>query len=220
MEDNNLLGSPAQLIEKFRNSATGRGVAARARVAKLAKTNPGQAAQEARCIEHPWYRCQAISSIVEAHPRDGLAKQLLNEAFEAAYSQTEPNRVAAVSLWPLRLLVGLDANAAAKHTSRLVQVIEKEPHGLRKLHGLSAILIAVVSMEELRGQVLPQFVSAARESQGWRTERIIDVVAEVLAPYDRVAAIALLKSRNPSRYTKRSRELLSLTGSADTTALP
>ena len=209
METDDPFESPEQLMERFRNSPSGKGVVARAEVAKLAKDNPNQALAIAREIEHPWYRCQAITSVAEAHQSDGVAIGLLQEAMKAAYSQSEPNRVASVSLWPLRLLVSLDSGAAIAHTRTLLQVIAQEAHGLRKLDGLKAILVAVASSPELRSLTLAPFLKAAKASQGWRTERIIDVVVQVLAPLDRRSAIELLDSRPDSRYTKRSRALLS-----------
>lgn len=201
--------SPEQFIERLRNSRSGRGVAARAEVARLARRDPKRALQVARSIEHPWYRCQAITSIVETNPSEPLAEELLGEALVAASSQDEPNRVASVAFWPLRLLVSRGSDKAASRTGELLRVIAKEPHGLRKRDGLRAILVAVASSQELRELVLEPFTLAAAASQGWRTERIIDVVAEVLIPLDREAASRLLGSRLPSRYTKRSRALLS-----------
>jgi hypothetical protein len=209
MSTNETFESLELLIERLRNSQSGRGVAARATVAKLAANDPQQALRLARSIEHPWYRCQAIASIVEANLSSRDAEELLDEAFTAASSQSEPNRVASVAFWPLRLLVSTGSDKAVLRTRELLQVIAKEPHGLRKLDGLRAILTAVVSSHELRELVLKPFTLASAASQGWRTERIIDIVAEILIPFDREAASRLLYSRPPSRYTRRSRALLS-----------
>lgn len=201
--------SPEQFIERLKSSPSGRGVVARAKVAKLAKSNPIQALRVARSIEHPWYRCQAITSIVEANPADHGARKLLEEALAAATSQDQPNRVASVAFWPLRLLVTIGSDKAAAWTRELLETIAKEPHGLRRLDGLRAILAAVAPSQELRELALESFTLTAAASHGWRTERIINVIAEVLLPFDREAASQLLSSRPPSRYTKRSRALLS-----------
>lgn len=196
-------------MEDFQSTSIGKGVAARAEVAKWAGLRPRQALAIARAIEHPWYRCQALTAVVQANPCDRDAPLLLQEAMEAAYRQVEPNRVASVARWPLQILVGTGAPSAVEHAKKLLAVIAQEPHGLRKLDGLQAILIAVMPCDALRALALVPFLQAARQSQGWRTERIIDVVVQVLAPVDREGALALLQSRPLSRYTKRSRGLLS-----------
>ncbi|WP_377156713.1 hypothetical protein ACFJIX_30575 [Roseateles sp. UC29_93] len=162
----------------------------------------------ARLIEHPWYRCQAITSVVEANPSHPRAEDLLREALAAAASQNEPNRVASVARWPLRLLVDRGSINAADWTRELLQVIATERHGLRRLDGLSAILFAVAPSEELRALVLEPFMLAASASHGWRTERIIDFIATILIPIDKKAAAKLLDARPPSRHTKRSRTSL------------
>ena len=202
--------SPNQYIERLRNSPEGRGCVARGKVQRLAEHDPVQALQVARSIEHPWYRCQAIASIVEMNPTDQAARSLLDEAFAAAYSQDQPNRIASVALWPLRLLVNREPGKASAHAQKLLQVISREPHGLRKLDGLQAILITVAPLKDLRNLVLAPFEAAAEASRGWRTERIVNDIAAMLIPFDPDAAMRLVSSRIPSRYTKRSRALLSL----------
>lgn len=208
MPESDPFESPDQCIARLRNSPEGRGSLARGDVQRLAEHDPGQALQVARSIEHPWYRCQAIASIVEMNPTDQAADSLLDEAFAAAYSQGEPNRIACVALWPLRLLVHREPGKAAAHTRELLQIISREPHGLRKLDGLHAILVAVAPSKDLRDLVLEPFEIAAEASRGWRTERIIDDIAVMLIPFDRDAATRLVGSRLPSRYTTRSRTLL------------
>jgi len=204
-----------QYVERLRSSPSGRGVAGRAEVAKLAAQDPMRALHVARDIEHPWYRCQAITSIVEANAGVPDALGLLDEAFSAAFSQDEPNRVASVSRWPLRQLVVSVPGDAAGRTRQLLARILEEPHGLRRLDGLRAILWAVAPSKPLRELVLEAFVPAAKASHGWRTERIIDAMAEVLLPFDRSASSRLLDIKPPSRFTRRSRTLLQQSCAAD-----
>lgn len=194
--------------EAFRQTLSGKGVAGRAEVSKLAASNPSKALATARRIEHPWYRCQAIASIVEANPSHRSAQSLLDEALQAAYAQEEPNRVASVAFWPLRLLVDVHAAGASAHVHKLLNIIAREPHGLRRLDGLASILAAVMSSAELRPRALEAFLQTAGACVGWRTERIIDSIVQALAPVDQVAAVELLASRSPSRSTRQRRDLL------------
>lgn len=200
--------SSAEDADEFQEALELRGALARGEVALLASRSTKDALALARTIEHPWYRCQAISSIVERNRSLGGAVALLNEALNAAYSQDEPNRVASVAFWPLALLVKHDPLNAAKHTSRLLGIIAEETHGLRRLDGLCAILSAVVPLPELREKVLLPLLDTAKISEGWRTERLMNGVIQVLATHDRVAATSVLQSRPVTRFTKESRALL------------
>jgi hypothetical protein len=136
----------------------------------------------------------------------------LNEALSAAYSQSEPNRVASVAMWPLKQLIHINVASASDHTTKLLKIIGQEPHGLRRLGGLQAILISVSPINELRDAVLQAFLETAQVSHGWRSERIIDSVISVIAPYARDQSVALLDSRPTTRFTKASRTLLGLSG--------
>lgn len=206
MEDEWRSGESREAFEaRFRASPKGQGVFGRAKVDALASEDPEQALQLARTIQHPWYRCQAITSIVEKNPFHLDADALLDEAMSAAFNQPEPNRVASVAFWPLRQMVLRSSPKAEIHVSALLGVISKEPHGLRRLDGLRAILTAVAPSEALRACVLPVFRVALDASQGWRTERILDVVATVLMPFDKAAAAAILGSRAATRFTRRVR---------------
>lgn len=205
-------GPASEFVEnsyaKPRASSPVQGASERADVARLAQRSAGEALALARKIGHPWYRCQAIASVVEENPSIRNASALLAEALEAAYSQDEPNRVVSVSFWPLRLLAKQYPVLAAENTARLLKIIADEPHGLRRLDGLCAILGAVVSQPELRQQVLAPLLEAAHVSSGWRTERLLNGVIQALVPYDRQAALSLLQSRPATRFTKESRALL------------
>ena len=195
-------------LDEHWETLAGQGVLGRARVADLGKVDARAAILFARKIEHPWYRCQALASIVEQSPSHPEAESLLLEALKAAYEQSEPNRVASVSPWPLMLLVKFNLELASTHTKKLLGIISQEPHGLRRLDGLSSILVAVVSVQALRDLALTQLLETAKVCAGWRTERIIDKVVEAVAPFDRDRAFHLLASRPVTRYTKGSRALL------------
>lgn len=200
--------TPPQNYERL----CGVGVAGRSEVARLAKNSPSQALAVARTVLHPWYRCQALASIVEANPSHPNSEEILNEALSAAYSQSEPNRVASVAMWPLKQLIHINVASASDHTTKLLKIIGQEPHGLRRLGGLQAILISVSPINELRDAVLQAFLETAQVSHGWRSERIIDSVISVIAPYARDQSVALLDSRPTTRFTKASRTLLGLSG--------
>ncbi len=180
----------------------------RAEVSQLAGVNPNLALSVARKIEHPWYRCQALTSIVEANFSIKNREEILEEAMSAAYNQTEPNRVASVSSWPLRQLVQINLNQAREHVSRLLEIIATEDHGLRRLDGLHGILWGVVGAPALREHVFTRFTETAKVCVGWRAERIINSAALALAEYDQPSARELLAARPDTRYTRPARTKL------------
>jgi len=170
------LKTPEDGIRHLRKTPGGKGVIGRAMVQELAPLNFNEALFSARAIEHPWYRCQALASIVEAKISHRDALSILDESLAAAYSQREPNRIASVSRWPLRILTGLNENIARDHALRLVSIIKAESHGLRRLDGLAAIFVAVVSVRDIRELMLTEIHITADRCHGWRTERIMNNV--------------------------------------------
>lgn len=196
-------------IQKFRNSPEGKGVAGRAEVDQLAVQSPKEALVIARKIQHPWYRCQAITSIVEANPKRFDAVEILEVALSAAYSQAEPNRVASVSFWPLQPLVQTNPSLAEKHTKKLLQIIGEEPHSLRRLDGIRGILRGVWDNQSLRELVLKPFIETANVCPGWRADRIVSYIARDLLPFNQPLAMQLLKSRPENRFGKQILKQLS-----------
>jgi len=152
-------------------------VQGRAAVAKLLSSDRDEALRRARAIRHPWYRCQSLTYVAEAEKSRHTAIRLLQEALDAAREQTEANRIVSVASWPLRHLAKLDAAAARGITVELLRTISTEPHGLRRLDGLSRILWAVAESADLRHLVQPAFAHAVSESVGWRTERTVAFIA-------------------------------------------
>jgi hypothetical protein len=185
-------------------------VSDRATVARLAPLDPDQALVVARAIRHPWYRCQAITSVAEIQPSNAVSIRLLNEALSAAREQSEPNRIVSVASWPLKHLAKVAPEIASVELSRLLPIIEAEPHALRRLDGLFRLLGSVASVPELRESVKPSFVATAAVSHGWRSERLVAFAALLLFQFDSIFARTLLASRKPNRFVKRAeRELQS-----------
>jgi hypothetical protein len=171
----------------------------------LARTDVRRAFAVARAIRHPWYRCQALSSVAETMPATRERDAVLARAVDAAFEQSEPNRIATVGSWPLRVMVRLGDADANRLVAKLVAVLEEEPHGLRRLDGLAAVLAPLLPFEELRANAWRPFLAAAQLSTGWRTERIVSWMAVALSEFDRPAALRLLKERGANRFTTRAR---------------
>lgn len=158
--------------------------------------------RRARQIRHPWYRCQAISSVAEVHRSYTVALRLLDEALAAAHEEAEPNRIVSVASWPLRQLVVLSLPRARAEVERLLGIISAESHGLRRLDGLSRIIVAVAENCELLNLLKDPFKAAAAASEGWRTERTVAFVATYVAAQDREFALGLLAARMDNRFKR------------------
>lgn len=183
-------------------------VAGRREAEVLARTDASRALRIARAIRHPWYRCQALASIAEAMAASAGRDDVLSEAVDAAFEQDEPNRVACAASWPLRAMVRSAHAQTRRVVERLLDAIAREPHGLRRLDGLAAIIGPLLAVPELRAKAWRPFVQAAEASRGWRTERIVAWMSVALAEHDREAALGLLAGRSDNRFVAKARSAI------------
>jgi hypothetical protein len=183
---------------------TSEDVAGRREAQVLSRTDVRRALAVARAIRHPWYRCQALASVADAMSTPTARDAALTEAVEAAFQQLEPNRIACAGSWPLRVMVRHGHAGVRRLVGRLLNVLEKEEHGLRRLDGLAAVIGPLLAIRELRTLAWPSFLAAADASTGWRTERIVSWMAVALAEYDKSAALRLLAGRSQNRFTSKA----------------
>jgi hypothetical protein len=171
----------------------------------LAQTSVAHATSVARAVRHPWYRCQALAEVAKRAAERELRESLLAEAVAAAFEQDQPNRVACVARWPLCVMVRTESPQASRLVKRLLDVIATEPHGLRRLDGLAAIVGPLLEFPSLRTRAWDCFEATARQSSGWRTERIVAWMAVSMATHDRKAALNLLAGRGENRFATKAR---------------
>ena len=183
-------------------------VAGRREAQALARTDARRALRVARAIRHPWYRCQALTSVAEAMVASADRDDVLSEAVDAAFEQDEPNRIACAASWPLRVLVRSGHADARRVIERLLRAIAREPHGLRRLDGLAAIIGPLLAIPELRAKAWRPFVESAQASSGWRTERLVAWMSVALAEHDRDAALGLLAGRGDNRFVAKARSAI------------
>lgn len=161
-------------------SITTADVRGRANAHKLAQTNPREALKVARSIRHPWYRCQALSSVAEVWGTKAQKIDVLEEALAVAKEQTEINRIVTVSAWPLAVMVGVAPDAVAAHLQRLVKLADTEPHTLRRADALAELAYAVRNEPVLLALVSPSWVNALLHGRGWRIDRLIQDAVDLL----------------------------------------
>lgn len=177
-------------------------VAARTRVGKLAPQHPGRALDVAQAIKHPWYRCQALSTVAE-YLSGREQDRVLVEALAAAQQQDEINRIVTVSSWPLRVLVNAGSGLADTYLEKLVVLADTEPHHLRRSHALQALAFAVSGHPELLGRVVPSLVDALIGGRGPRIDRCIRDTFELVQAAKPELTWAVAMHHKPGRQRDR-----------------
>lgn len=83
-------------------------------VSTLAKSNPEKALKQARCIQDPWYRAQALSWV--ARYTEGDPVSIAKEAARAALEGEDNYRKSAVRAWEIAALAerGLSEEAGKR----------------------------------------------------------------------------------------------------------
>lgn len=174
----------------------------RAEATHLARTNLRRAMEVAYAIRHPWYRCQALAAVADAHPQTKAALRLLDDAFRAAGDQEDINRIITVTSWPLHVCVRLAPRVAERKVDELLALAAREPHTLRRGHALCAVLNAVSASPALKARVLAAAVDAATSGHGWRIERILADIARLVRE-DHPEILPRLLAAHPENRRRR-----------------
>jgi hypothetical protein len=145
----------------------------RSHVDSLVKYDPEGALKVARAINHPWYRCQALSTVAEHWVDKEASIGILKEALKTAQLQNDINRIVTVSAWPLRVLIKLDVSEVANQLKHLVIQADSEPHTLRRADALFTVAAAVSADTSLCLILIPSLVRALLGGYGWRIDSLI-----------------------------------------------
>lgn len=184
------------------DSITKEDVNGRARVSKLAPTDPGLALKAARGIKHPWYRCQALSTVAEHLDADrGL--DLLLEALDVAKQQSEVNRIVTVSAWPMRHLIKHRPVMAERQIKSLVALANTEPHTLRRADALFALAWSVSGARNQLQLIVPSLVQALLSGHGWRIDRLIRHSVELVQAAQPETLASLVAHHSENRKKKQ-----------------
>lgn len=189
------------------------GVRGRNWVHEHVQQDPTAALSAARKIQHPWYRCQALSQVAEYCADKAMKLLILQEALQAARSQSEPNRTIVVSAWPLSIMVTAFQKEALEVAYELLALSETEQHGLRRLDAQASLIQSVMQLSKARELLLPKFEETAMRSHGWRSDKLVAWVAITIARYDGDAAWRLVQSRPANRFSKAAAKQIESTRS-------
>jgi len=145
----------------------------RAKVTELVARDYDKALALARKIDHPWYRCQSLSTVAEKTSSKEARRNLIEEAFRAAAEQSEPNRVVTVSAWPPQVLAReASLEELETHFKRLNDIIARESHPVRRSDAL--YMVADLLKDGPRDAFLTavgMFAGYAHQGHGWKRDR-------------------------------------------------
>ncbi len=190
------------------------GVDGRSRVHDLVRSDVGRAAEEARKIQHPWYRCQSLAAVAEVVKLDAGAAAMLREALAAAHEQTEPNRVVSVASWPIKVMIRRRVAGAETAVAKLLALIATEPNPIRRANALILLLDAVFPEERLRAQVLEHLLAALQASRGWKSRRLLQFTAGIMVAESVAAAERICALIPPSKEARRAWRMVQSDGVA------
>ena len=165
---------------------------------KLVLSDPDRALTVARSMGNPWTRCQSLASVAKHAPLSLPQRiELLREAFEAADHCKDPNRIVTAAAEPLEVLCILgQAETLKNEISRLLEIIDREPHPVRRQDALFWVLKMILRGKgpvEIVEKTLVSFIKASRAGHGWKRNRNLRDMAELLQPADSGKALMLVQ---------------------------
>lgn len=132
--------------------------------------------------------------------------KILREAFDSAAEQEDPNPIVSVSAWPLGVLCDYgDHDELARETNRLIGIIEKESHPIRRADGLFLVLkFTRQGPWNVVKCVLDAFRSACEAGHGWKRDRDLRDASEWIAPRDHEEALRLVELIEQPRVRRQA----------------
>jgi len=178
----------------------------RRRVYELLERDDVAAAEEdADRIPHPWYRCQALASVAARTTDAARRTSILKRAFAAGAAADGPNRIVTVSSWCVRVLDDIgDHRGVAREVARLLALIDREPHPIRRMDAIS-MLRGSVSCEPTASTLDRRLMQALEAGHGWKRDALLRGLALRAARNgDRTRALSLLDRIEIPRTKRRT----------------
>jgi hypothetical protein len=182
-------------------------VGGRARVDELLKSSDLNAALKvARAIEHPWYRCQSLSSVAAQSEPVSEKRKLVQEAFRSARECENPNRIVTVASWPLAVLAnnGL-ADDIRQELEPLLEILNGEQNPVCRIDALVRLVATFRNGPmDCFYRVLAQFEDGCRVCRSWKGDYNLRSIAPLVDKVDPLRAAALLELIKQPRIRRRA----------------
>jgi hypothetical protein len=125
----------------------------------------------ASTIPDPWYRCWALTYVVQKCPETTEKVRIAKQALRSAHEIEDLNRLVTSASWPLSYLVELEPqDTTQQRISKLLGIISAEQHPVRKMDALVALLWGSQSRRSAFLLVWPEFKAACAQAHSWRTD--------------------------------------------------
>ena len=154
------------------NSEIAQSVRLRRQVDEQLENNYAHAYKIAKSIKHPWYKCQALSSVAEKSSKASI-DSILEQAFSSAMQCHDQNRRVTVACWPLWVAIKNDRTKLISGFLKQCTIqINQEMDPLSKWC-VCDVLYRIKAKPNLLNDFFETFKSATSKGHGWRIERMI-----------------------------------------------
>ncbi len=154
------------------NSEIAQSVRLRRQVDEQLENDYAHAYEIAKSIKHPWYKCQALSSVAEKSSKASI-DSILEQAFSSAMQCHDQNRRVTVACWPLWVAIKNDrTKLISGFLKQCIIQINQEMDPLSKWCACD-VLCTIKSNPNLLNAFYDTFASATTKGHGWRIERMI-----------------------------------------------
>jgi hypothetical protein len=162
-----------------------------------------KAAEIARSIDEPWFRCQALGATARWAPATTVAA-LAWEACACAEASENSYDIAAAA-WPLRALIergraGVARELCRKALAKVPSVLPASSRSEAAFHILEAILLDTPA----RSLAVEALVTGSAPFRGWRVGRNFRDAVLMLAGVDKLEAQGLLARVPESIYRRQA----------------
>lgn len=144
------------------------------RARELAATGDAMGAEgQARAIGDVLLRCRCLAELAEAASSRALGERFVTIAFAAADQADSPNRVLVAASFPLRVLDGWgEGERVAAQVERLLTIIAREPHPVRRMDAL-VMLSNAVRTEPAASSLEERLLATTLKAHGWKRDALL-----------------------------------------------
>lgn len=158
----------------------------RNKVKQLVNSDIDKATRLAAEINDPWFKSQALAFVADKIGDRKRKEKIIEQSFSSALEADNPNRVVSVSSWPLRVLSEFkEAELVNAEVNKLIIILEKESHPVRKLDALLNLIHALHHGPiEALNTAVKKYVEIAKICKSWKKDAGLYEIALLLKKHD------------------------------------
>jgi hypothetical protein len=165
-------------------SATGQ----RNHATSLARIDSEKAYDNARQIQDPWFRTQALAAVLRYAPEDKVSL-LAKRVFDSARDCNDAYRQVAVASWPVRALI--ERGEVRRAEPYLLDILTRVRHITPPPSEVEALFLlwnAVWIAPPLRQPTFALLLQTCGRANTWRAGRVMHAIVLIVAGEDRTLA--------------------------------